>query len=342
MPPYSLDTLRRLQDIAAGASLLRPWRPARYDQGDHLAWSITGVCPATPGRAGFIIDKFVGGGFAGQVYRARLDSLTLDGPPIPGFEPGRVYGLKILIPPSAFSRLFRNTIYWLAYQAPFAAQVNPAAVRAGALWKKVARRAASVRLGVQDAVSDIYATFYDPVLRSYGEVNEWVEGRAWKLEADDQLFRRWAWKGGDVPGSREFVAKRRFMASVVTMLHDMGAPELARQYEWWTLKSQPNCLKRDGHDDDPAAGLCAIDWRAGLALLPFLPMSPGDVKLILAGLLRGRLVQFDRGDMPRLDRFVHDNAPAFADMAPALDELSRPKPPTAPPSPTSPAKPSSS
>jgi hypothetical protein len=54
------------------------------------------------------------------------------------------------------------------------------------------------------------------------------------------------------------------------------------------MKSQPNAMKRtDLPDaDGPADGLCAIDFRAGLALLPWLPMSPGDVKLIFDGIFK--------------------------------------------------------
>ena len=33
-------------------------------------------------------------------------------------------------------------------------------------------------------------------------------------------------------------------------------------------------------------------------------MSPGDFKLILSGLLRGSLVQFDRGDLGKLRQYV--------------------------------------
>jgi len=72
-------------------------------------------------------------------------------------------------------------------------------------------------------------------------------------------------------GSPEYRAKRKFMSDFVGLLHDMGAYEFARQYEWSTCKSQPNALKRQGTDDDPASGLVAVDFRAGLALLPFLP-----------------------------------------------------------------------
>ena len=43
-------------------------------------------------------------------------------------------------------------------------------------------------------------------------------------------------------------------------------------------------------------GLTTLLAAAALALLPFLPMSPVDVRLILRGLRHGKLVQFDRSD----------------------------------------------
>jgi hypothetical protein len=101
----------------------------------------------------------------------------------------------------------------------------------------------------------------------------------------------------------------------------MGGYEFARQYEWSTCKSQPNCLKRAGTEAEPSAGLAAVDFRAGLALLPFLPMSPGDFKLIWKGLKRGSLVQFDRGSFKKLEQFTQANADDFADMSEMLEEL---------------------
>jgi hypothetical protein len=106
----------------------------------------------------------------------------------------------------------------------------------------------------------------------------------------------------------------------------MGAPELARQYEWWTCKSQPNALKRLDADDSPRAGLTAIDFRAGLALLPFLPMSPADFWLIPRGLVRGRLAQFDRPDAKRFQLFLSKHASDFADLQPAVEELKHQEP----------------
>jgi hypothetical protein len=111
------------------------------------------------------------------------------------------------------------------------------------------------------------------------------------------------------------------MAEFVGLLHDMGAYEFARQYEWWTCKSQPNALKRYDTEDNPIKGLVAVDFRPGLVLLPFLPMSPGDFKLIATGVCRGSLVQFDRGDVMKLETFMRTHSEWFADMRPMLDEL---------------------
>jgi hypothetical protein len=111
------------------------------------------------------------------------------------------------------------------------------------------------------------------------------------------------------------------MDDLVCLLDEMGAGELARQYRWWTMKSQPNALKRTSTDPSPCAGLTAIDFRAGLTLLPFLPMSPADFPLIVKGLCRGRVVQFDRSDLQRLDRFMQAHADDFQGLEPAVAEL---------------------
>jgi hypothetical protein len=161
-------------------------------------------------------------------------------------------------------------------------------------------------------------------LGSTGEISDWVDGRTWRLEVDDRMDRLKRFLRGrkaDAVGSPEYRAKRKFMKNFVALLHDMGAHEFARQYEWSTCKSQPNCLKRSDTEDDPGAGLMAVDFRAGLALLPLLPMSPGDVKLIFKGLWRGSLVQFDRGSLKKLKRFMDNHKDQFEDMLPLLEEL---------------------
>lgn len=318
------ETIHACTALARDPSLHFHRPPTRYEEGHELAVELTGVFPAVSGTATLRLEKFLGGGFAGQVYRARLERLDLP-EPVPGLAAGKRYAVKIVIPPSAFSVWFRNTVFWLAFQGPFSAQVSLDACRAGLLFQKVVRRAAGLRFGRETAVKDAYASFYDPGLRAYGEVTEWIEGRTWLLEADEAPWQRRRWR--EIPledtASAEFVATRRFMAGMVGMLHELGAPEFARQYEWWTMKSQPNVMHRtDLPESGPGGTLCAIDFRAGLALLPFLPMSPGDIKLILAGLFRrGTLVQFDRIEMAKLEAFVAAHADHFADLAPALAEL---------------------
>jgi len=234
--------------------------------------------------------------------------------------------MKILVPPSKGSLAFRNIIYRIGFQGSFQLQVNPSAARAGALWQKFIRRAAGLKFGDESSVVDIHATFIDRTIGSCGELSEWIDGRVWDLEVDDHIdVLKQHLKGKQVDesklGSPEYRAKHKFMADFVDLLHEIGAHEFARQYEWGTCKSQPNVLKRNDAGDGPGDGLTAVDFRAGLALLPFLPMSPGDIPLIFKGMARGSLVQFDRGDLKKLRSCIHANAEHFDDMRPALDEL---------------------
>ena len=327
---YSVDVCRQLEAGFHAAKLFRPMRISRYDAGTELTYAVHGVGPRSclrqedaGAKVHLLVEKFVGGGFAGQVYRVKVTGIegTID-----GLEVGKVYAIKILIPPSGFSRLFRNLLYWIGFQGPFQLQVNPAAARAGALWQKLIRRGAKIRFGDENAVVDIYGTFVDDKQGSCGELREWVEGRTWRLEVDDRLDLLKKWLRGEKVderqvGSPEYRAKRKFMGEFVGLLHDMGAYEFARQYEWSTCKSQPNALKRQGTDNDPSGGLVAVDFRAGLALLPFLPMSPGDFKLIFKGLMRGSLVQFDRGSIAKLEAFVQSHGEEFAGMNEMLEDL---------------------
>jgi len=321
---YSLHIVPELETLYRSQKTLRPLRVKRYEPGHILNYDLKGLAPAREGGVKLEIDKFIGGGFAGQVYRVKiLDTMFPEGQ-IPGLEPGKFFAMKILIPPSGFARVFRNFIYALGFQGPFSAQVNPDAARAGAIWQRLIRIGAKIRFGSEEAVVNILATFIDPVLGSCGEISEWIEGRNWRFEVDNNLDARKKWKvgdGGEKLGSAEYRAKKTFMVNLVKLLHDMGAYELARQYNWWTCKSQPNALKRLKYDDDPAKGNTAVDFRAGLALLPFLPMSPADFKLIIQGIGRGSLVQFDRGDLKKLNGFIKQNASAFRGMEDVLKEL---------------------
>jgi hypothetical protein len=323
---YRPDTIRSLENVFARQAVERPIRAARYEPGTVLEFEVRGVTPDGRGRARLEVEKYVGGGYAGQVYKVKLLSLQAEEGRVDGFEPGRSYALKLLVPASALARRIRNLFYGLGFQAPFSLQSLAAAGRSQALWQKFIRRAARVEFGAEDAIVDIDATLLDQKLGSYGEISEWVDGRMWRLEVDDDLDARRRFKPGDpetAAGSPEYRTKRVFMDRLVRLLRDIGAEELARQYEWWSLKSQPNALKRTASDPDPRAGLVAVDFRAGMALLPVLPECPADVKLIFRGIGRGRLVQFDKGDLGKLEKYVDAHGRDFADMREALAALKR-------------------
>jgi hypothetical protein len=328
--PDTNSSLRVREDLRKQiqeAGLLSDHRPIRYDPREILDLELTGVPSSIHARGKFEIEKFVGAGFAGQVYRVRLAELQPRGGTIEGLVPGRTYAVKIMKPVSRFSLFFRDLLYWMGFQTEFAPQVNADASRSGLLWQKLIRRGTKTCFGTEESAVDIYATFFDNGIGSFGEVSEWVDGRHWSFEIDEKLFQRLRWMTAKTDStengtsSREYLAKRIFMHRLVQLFHDMGAGELARQYEWWTGKSQPNVLKRAGSDEDPATGLTAIDFRPGLALLPFLPMSPMDFKLIFRGIKRGAWVQFDRCDLRKLEDFISKHRPDFEDLLPALEEL---------------------
>ncbi len=226
----------------------------RYEAGTVLTYDIIGITQTNKARVSLVVDKFVGGGFAGQVYRVKILDIASEDGTIEGLKVGGIYAIKILIPPSNFSRLFRNVLYWIGFQGPFQLQVNPSLpgpVRCG---KNSSGGVQKISFGEESSVVDIYATFVDEKLGSCGELSEWVEGRTWRLEVDDRLdsLNRWI-KGKKVDpeklGSPEYRAKYEFMHQFVAHLHQMGAHEFARQYEWSTWKSQPNCLKRSSTED---------------------------------------------------------------------------------------------
>ena len=312
---YHPDTIRTLEKTFAAQEVERRIRIDRHESGSVLEYEVRGVIPEGRGRARFEVEKHVGGGYAGQVYKVKLAALEILEGQLNGLEPGRSYALKILVPASGTGRRIRDLFYGVGFQAPFSLQCLAAAGRSQALWQKFTRRAAKIELGVEEAVVDIHATFVDHDLGSYGEVSEWVDGRMWRLEVDDDLDMRRRARPESLDagtGSPEYLTKRAFMNRLVRLLRKIGAEELARQYEWWSLKSQPNAMKRTASNANPKAGLVAVDFRAGMALLPFLPECPVDLKLILRGFGRGRLVQFDKGDVRRLASYVNEHQPDFA------------------------------
>ena len=193
-PEYSVKTCQELEEIFRNQKILRPLRVQRYDPGTELTYEVKGVAPAGTGRLKFEVEEFVGGGFAGQVYKVKVKDLQPLRGQIQGLQEGCSYALKVFIPPSGFSRLFRNLIYALGFQGPFSLQVNPDAVRAGALWQKFIRQGAGLKLGSEESVVDILATFVDTTLGSCSEISEWIDGRLWRLESDDNLDARRKWQ----------------------------------------------------------------------------------------------------------------------------------------------------
>jgi hypothetical protein len=319
---YTTDTIRQLEKNFADCKLKRPMRLDRYEDGTELSFPLDFIEPSPPAQIKLRIERFVGGGFAGQVYRIQVLSLTQNGQSVnscASLSVGGTYAIKILIPPSGLGCLFRNTLYAVGFQGSFQLQVNPVAAKAGALWQKFIQHAAAARFNDDKAVNTVHAILVDTTLGSCGEISDWVEGRTWRLEVDDHMdiLKLWCKKRlteHEQLNSPEFRAKYQFMHEFVNLLHEMGAHEFARQYEWTTCKSQPNALKRLSTGDDPKTGLTAVDFRAGLTLLPFLPMSPGDFKLIWQGLKRGSLVQLDRGDIVKLEQFISYNPQIFSSM----------------------------
>ena len=128
---YSVEVCRALEETFYSARLFRPRRIQRYDPGTDLVYNITGVEKNNPAQIQLRVEKFIGGGFAGQVYRVRILNIESNNGPIGGLTVGGIYAMKILVPPSKFARLFRNILYWVGFQGPFQIQVNPTAARAG-------------------------------------------------------------------------------------------------------------------------------------------------------------------------------------------------------------------
>jgi hypothetical protein len=166
---YSVQTIRDLEDLFDQQKILRPIRLRRYEQGAELFYDIKGVIPAKLGRVKLIVEEFIGGGYAGQVYRVKVLDIKSSEGGVEGIQVGETYAMKILVPPSGFARMFRNMVYALAFQGPFSLQVNPSAARAGAIWQKFLQRGTKIRLDSERAVVDIHATFIDSALGSCGE-----------------------------------------------------------------------------------------------------------------------------------------------------------------------------
>jgi hypothetical protein len=97
---YSVEVCRQLEAGFHAAKLFRPMRISRYDAGTELTYDVSGVGRAETAKVHMIVEKFVGGGFAGQVYRVKVTGIE---GVIEGLEVDKVYAIKILIPPSGLA-----------------------------------------------------------------------------------------------------------------------------------------------------------------------------------------------------------------------------------------------
>jgi hypothetical protein len=116
---YSVEIVKELSDYQQGLGLHRPVRVDRYEAGDELSYEATEVAGKDTARVSVKIERFVGGGFAGQVYQVVVTGIEKAGSTVgsfAGLEAGELYAMKILIPPSGFSVLFRNFVYALGFQ----------------------------------------------------------------------------------------------------------------------------------------------------------------------------------------------------------------------------------
>jgi hypothetical protein len=99
---YSVEVYRQLEKEFQNTALHRPMVFKRYEAGTVLTYDIKGVVQRNPARVTLIVDKFVGGGFAGQVYRVKI--LDMES------EDGAIEGLKAAVSQCVVLDRFPGTV----------------------------------------------------------------------------------------------------------------------------------------------------------------------------------------------------------------------------------------
>jgi hypothetical protein len=297
-----LDLYLRWQDRRSSGRLLCVAPRQGYLIGERLEAQLMGLDGNQIGRGRFLIQEMTGGGFAGQVYRAHLEELS----PAAGARgrfPSSV-ALKLLKPVRVWKRVFRDLLFLFGYQTTFAARLREPAVRAGLIWQQLLRIAAGTELGDPSAVARPLGYYWSAEMKSFVELHAWVPGREISYQAGDL-----AW-GTQAQNDTEMARKKRFMEALAALCREMGAIGLSRQYEWYTMVSQDNVIV---HEQSLGGEVkyVGVDFRPGLAVPFFLPLSPAHLKLILNGLRRGTLIHYDEVDLHRLDRFISRHAEAY-------------------------------
>ncbi|MBM3298090.1 MAG: hypothetical protein FJY83_10900, partial [Candidatus Aminicenantes bacterium] len=74
--PYSAGTVRELARLYAGHEVLRPFRIRCHEPGAVLEVGLRGVFPGGRADVRLEVERFVGGGYAGQVYKVRLTDVV--------------------------------------------------------------------------------------------------------------------------------------------------------------------------------------------------------------------------------------------------------------------------
>ena len=72
---YSVETVKKLQEKVRAAKLHRPMRISRYDPGTELTYNVSTLEKTGTAKVHLLVEKFAGGGFAGQVYRVKVTGL---------------------------------------------------------------------------------------------------------------------------------------------------------------------------------------------------------------------------------------------------------------------------
>lgn len=275
-----------LRPISQAELLIEP-RRRFLEQNEVIETPVKGIDGTFAFDAAFRIGEKLGEGYAGQVYRVVYENTQIP------------YALKVLRPEKESKEKLRNIFYRLSFGANFAPAISEDALRYGLIWQALLRRGAGAILPEGEAaIPEPVGYFWVEQLQAFAEVQEFIEGAI------------------PIPDNREKNKRKDiFMNSIATLAENMGGYQIARQYKKWTLLAGANVVeKEDG-------SLVAIDWRSGIALPFFLPLSPGDIPIILDNLRHGHFVNFDYADFDQLDRFIEENKEVFTDLIPLVDEL---------------------
>lgn len=266
--------------------LIKPHK-RHFDIGEPVQAAVKSVeSSASLSNATFDILRKVGEGYAGQVYQAANQAT------------GELVALKALRPESKGKERARNLFFRLSFGGNFAPATNESALRYGLIWQTLIRRGAKAAFGDESVIPKPQGYFWSEKLQTFVEIQEWIEGII-PIPSDSVKNK----------------AKRKFMNDVVGLAENMGAYQLSRQYKWWTILAGANVLERKN------GSLVAVDWRSGIALPFFLPLSPGDIPIILENLKRGHFVNFDYADFEKLNIFIRNHQEEFQDLLPLAEAL---------------------